>query len=74
MKAAKQIAEAVNSAGQTYFGEKARAWDGDKISRIYFGRDFVTIENGEIHNRKHGKARALTIGDKAVALVKQFAE
>jgi hypothetical protein len=73
MKNAIEIAEAINNAGQKYFGASAKGWTGGKVSRIYFGRDYVSVEGEEIHNRRDGKARALTVGDKAVALVKQFA-
>ena len=46
----------------TYYGETPRLWENHGKSRIYFGRDFVTIEDGEVHNRRAGKSRAITIG------------
>ena len=66
---AQQIATRINDAGQTYYGDRAKAWERDGIARIYFGRDYVTIEAGEAHNRKAGKARSQTIGESAVELV-----
>lgn len=73
-KTATQIATEINNAGEKHYGEKAKAWESENVSRIYFGRDFVTIEkDGEIHNRKNGKARALSIGDSAVELVEAHA-
>ena len=46
-----------------YFGETPKLWEKNGFARIYFGRDYVTIEaNGEVHNRRAGKARAKTIG------------
>lgn len=69
-KTASQIAEEINSTGEKHYGEKAKAWESENVSRIYFGRDFVTIEkDGEIHNSKNGKARALTIGASGLELV-----
>lgn len=73
IKPADEIATAINSSGQTYHGATARAWVGETESRIYFGRDFVRIVNGQITNSREGKARALTIGHSAVELVEQFA-
>lgn len=72
-KTAEEIAVAINSTGKNYHGASARAWSGETESRIYFGRDFVRIVNGEITNARQGKARALTIGHSAVELVEQFA-
>jgi hypothetical protein len=70
MADAKQIAETINARGLTYFGATAKGWTGNGIGRIYFGRDYVTIEaNGEVHNRKDGKARATTAGASAVEIV-----
>jgi len=74
MTDAKQIAERINESGRDYYGQRAKGWDGPTCSRIYFGRDYVTIEaTGEIHNRRDGKARAKTIGDSAVELVLEVA-
>lgn len=65
--AARHIADVLNAAGYDYFGAKAKPWDGTTFARIYFGGDFLTIEkDGEIHNRKQGRARALSIGHPAV--------
>ena len=65
-----EIAAKINASGQTYYGDRAKAWDGGQVSRIYFGRDYVTIEaDGEVHNRRAGKARAATIGNGAVEIV-----
>lgn len=74
MNTATQIAAAINAAGDTYYGASASAWQGNGYARIYFGRDYVTIEaTGEIHNRRAGKARALTIGHSAVEIVEKHA-
>ena len=73
IKTAEEIAAAINSTGKNYHGASARAWNGETESRIYFGRDFVRIANGQITNLRDGKARALTIGHSAVELVEQFA-
>lgn len=76
MKTALEIANAINAAGETYFRDTAKAWvSGDgKASRIYFGRDYVTIEaSGEIHNRTR-KARSKSIGASAVELVERYAK
>lgn len=75
MLSAKDIAAKLNATEQTYFGQPAKGWEGPTESRIYFGRDYVTITNsGEVHNRKAGKARANTIGESAVELVKAAME
>lgn len=77
MKTAHQIADAINEAGETYYGAAAKGWassDG-KVQRVYFGRDFVTIDaDGNIHADKPGKARAQTCGVSGVELVEKFAE
>ena len=65
---AQQIADKLNENGYTYFGEKAKAWVGGNVTRIYFGRDFVTIENGKPTNISQ-RARAKTIGSSAVEAV-----
>jgi hypothetical protein len=72
-KTATEIATAINASGETYFGDTARAWQGETESRIYFGRGFVRIVSGQITNAKQGRARALTIGQPAVDLVEKFA-
>lgn len=67
---ASDIATALNTNGFEYFGNRAKAWTGGTVSRIYFGRDYVTIEaDGEVHNRVSGKARAKSIGWDAVDAV-----
>ena len=67
---AKEIASTLNAKGFDYYGEKARAWTGDNVSRIYFGGEWVTIEaSGEVHNLRKGSARANTIGSSAVEAV-----
>ena len=69
------IAQTINESGQTYCGHKAKGWDGESVSRVYFGSDYVTIESdGEIHNRRSGKARAMTIGWTAVEMVEAVLE
>lgn len=74
-KTADQIAASINAAGRTVYGDSAKAWSCESNSRIYFGRDYVTIEqSGEIHARKPGKARSQTAGATAVELVEEFAE
>ena len=72
MKTAKEIAEILNEQGYKYYGEKAKGWESSdgKVQRVYFGRDFVTIEDGDAHANKSGKARAQTIGHTAVDAVK----
>jgi len=72
MLTAKEIAAAINATGNTYFGKRASGWEGNGISRVYFGTDYVTIEaSGEVHCRKDGKARAKTIGSSGVEMVEQ---
>ena len=73
---AQQIATEINNAGEKHYGDSARGWDADKAARVYFGRDFVVIDvqTGEVHNRKAGAARALTIGASAVDLVNDAIE
>ena len=57
-----------------YFGETPRLWENHGKARIYFGRDYVTIENdGEVHNRRSGKARALTIGHSITEQISEIA-
>jgi hypothetical protein len=69
---AEQIVRALNSKGYLYYGESARVWNGNTQSRIYFGRDFVTIlPDGTITNDKSGK-RTLTIGDEAVEAIQDI--
>lgn len=69
---AEQIVRALNSKGYLYYGESARVWNGSTQSRIYFGRDFVTIlPDGTITNDKSGK-RTLTIGDEAVEAIQDI--
>lgn len=65
-RTAAEIASAVNATGYRYFGESAKAWIGSTESRIYFGRNFVRLVNGELTNIKAGKVRAGTIGRAAV--------
>ena len=73
-KTAAEIAAAINASGETYYGDIAKAWTGGNVSRIYFGRDYVTIEaTGEIHSRKSNHTRAQTIGSSAVELVEKHA-
>lgn len=72
---AKQIADKINAAGRRYYNDSARGWDTDSQSRVYFGKEYVTLEkNGDIHNRIIGKARSKSIGDSAVELVQEFAQ
>lgn len=72
-KSAESIAAEINASGRTVYGDKAKPWSCESHSRIYFGRDYVTIEaNGEIHARKNGKASAKTAGASAVELVEEF--
>lgn len=67
---AQEIADTLNEQGYTYYGTTARAWKGNTQSRIYFGRDYVTIhKDGTITNHKAGHARALTIGDPAIEAI-----
>lgn len=71
VKTAKQIADALNEQGYKYYGERAKGWESadGKVQRIYFGRDYVTIEDGKAHANKAGKTRAQTIGSSAVSAV-----
>lgn len=71
-KSATDIATSINAAGDKYFGASARAWVGSNESRIYFGREWVTITStGEITNAQAGRARAKTIGSPALELVEK---
>ncbi len=71
---AKEIADLINGNGSRYYDDKAKGWTGNGFSRIYFGRDYVTIENdGECHSNGP-KARAQTIGQSAVDLVEDALE
>jgi len=66
-----EIVSKLNDSGYRYYGDAAKGWDGHNESRVYFGREWVTIDQqtGEIHNRRATKARALTIGQSAVDAV-----
>lgn len=66
-----EIANKINDSGLTYYGEKAKGWSGGTVSRIYFGRDYVILENGIAHNNT-AKARAKSIGESAVDIVKNI--
>lgn len=75
MKTAIEIADAINAAGRKHYNDSAKGWISPKgnVSRVYFGKEYVTIEtSGEIHNRT-AKARSKSIGDSAVDLVTEFA-
>lgn len=63
-----EIADKLNANGYTYYGDKAKAWEGGSVARIYFGREYVTLENGTPTNSST-KARAKTIGSSAVEAV-----
>jgi hypothetical protein len=65
---AQQIADQLNANGYTYYGDKAKAWQGGNVSRIYFGKEYVTLENGTPTNVGQ-RARAKTIGSSAVEAV-----
>lgn len=64
-----EIADRLNAEGYNYFGGFAKVWNGTGLSRIYFGRDFVTVRNGRVYNVRDGKARALSVGDEALEAV-----
>ena len=68
---AQDIASKVNAMGYRHYGERAKGWEGNGFSRIYFGRDFVTVEDGQAHGNRAGKARAQTIGYDAVEAVQK---
>lgn len=70
-RSATDIADSINATGETYYGSRAKGWEGEAESRIYFGKEFVRIlkPTGEITNARQGKARALTIGSSALDLV-----
>lgn len=69
---AQEIADELNKNGYSYYGERARAWEGSTQSRIYFGWDYVIInQDGTITNNKPKRARALTIGDPAVEAIEE---
>lgn len=76
---ATQIAEKINADGGMYYRDKARGWEGTGLGRVYFGKDYVTVEYAadgsitRIHADKAGKARAQTIGYSAVEMVQQAA-
>lgn len=63
---ATEIAKKLNEMGYAYYGDKAKAWEGKGQSRIYFGKDYLTLLDGELTNRNLRKVRALTIGDPAL--------
>lgn len=69
---ANQIANLINADGKTYYGESAKGWVSENVSRIYFGREYVTIENdGRVHNDIKNKPRASSIGYSAVEIVEE---
>ena len=65
-KPASEIADLLNAAGYTYRGYKPKAWQGRTVSRIYFGRSFLTVGWGEVSARKNGPYSPLAIGEEAV--------
>ena len=65
-KSAAEIAELLNAAGYTYRGYKPKVWQGRTVSRIYFGRSFLTVGWGEVSARKNGPYSPLAIGEEAV--------
>lgn len=68
---ARQLAQTLNATGYEYYGDTAKGWDGNGVSRIYWGREYVTIESdGRVHGDKAGKTSAQTIGGSAVDAVK----
>lgn len=74
---ATELADMLNAAGYLYGvprREKARAWEGDNVSRIYFGKDYITIKDGVITNRNLHKVRACTACDDAMNAVKIILE
>lgn len=72
MKTAQEIAAAINATGKTYFGDRAKGWDKGDCRRVYFGRDYVTIETDDtVHAKKPGKVAAKTAGYEAVELVQE---
>lgn len=70
-----KLAEAINNSGFRYYDAYAKAWaskDG-LIQRIYWGKDYITFDPyGNPHNRRFGKARALTAADRLVDKVKEY--
>lgn len=62
---ATEIANKLNESDFRYYGEAAKGWSKNGIERIYFGREYVTFENG-LPTNKSSKARANTIGSSAV--------
>lgn len=64
-----EIAARLNAEGYNYYGGYPKAWTGNNIARIYFGRDYVSIRNGRVYNVRDGKARALSVGDEALEAV-----
>ncbi len=74
---ASQIAEMLNAAGYRYGvprREKARAWEGVNVGRIYFGKDYITIKDGIITNRNLRKVRACTACDDAMNAINTLLE
>ena len=63
-----EIADKLNANGFSYYGDKAKAWVGGNVARIYFGKEYVTLENGTPTNICQ-RARAKTIGASAVEAV-----
>lgn len=71
---AKKIVELLHLEDYTYYGETPKAWDGAEQSRIYFGRDYVTIKDGQLGNHRAGSVRAITIGDRVVSEITAIIE
>lgn len=72
---ATEITKKLKEQGYTYYGETPKAWEANSFGRIYFGRDYVTVDaDGTIHGNKKGKARANTIGHTAVEAVREAAK
>ena len=69
---ASELAEMLNKNGYKYGTTspvKARAWEGKSQGRIYFGKDFVTVQDGEVTNRNIYKVRACTACDDAIEAI-----
>ena len=69
---ATEIADLLNNTGYKYgitSPVKARAWEGKSQGRVYFGSDFVTVQDGEVTNKNPYKVRACTACDDAIEAI-----
>jgi hypothetical protein len=67
------IIKTLKAQDYNYYGKTPKGWtpSSGRFFRIYFGRDFVTVENNVAHNGTK-KARALSIGHSAVEKIQEI--